>query len=333
MPSLVKITAAMFPELHASLLRELVPSPTEAVWRTAFDGRWTDEDHFGHALSDGGRLVGMLGMLFSRRQWAGRTARFCNLHTWYVQPEYRGQSLLLMKPVLALRDHTVTDFTPSAAVAAISRRLGFSRLASQAVVLPLLRPTAANRGETGAAWQVIQPSATEMSPTDWQIYGDHQGLHCQHILLSHAHGYLYIVCPRIDRPLVPYCYVHYLSDRDRFVRHHATIRAELARRTACRLVVVDARLLAGRRTPFSFRGAALEKLYRPAEVAPSEIDTLYSEVVLFGSPALAGVRQQLRAAAGRLLPAALRGDRLAPGPLDTEKPKTPRGQTWRGGSR
>jgi hypothetical protein len=126
-PSLKKITPDFLPELIETMLRRLDPQMSRERWRRAFTCcASSDEGDAGYALTDGGKIVGMQGMIFSRRTIAGQYARFCNLHCWFVEPEYRPKSLLLMKPVLDLKEHTITDLSASARVLDISKRLGFT---------------------------------------------------------------------------------------------------------------------------------------------------------------------------------------------------------------
>jgi hypothetical protein len=56
----------------------------------------------------------------------------------------------------------------------------------------------------------------------------------------------------------------------------------------------------------AFRASAKEKLYRSNDVAPHEIDTLYSEIVLFKHSPLPSLRQRLRATVKRCIPPAVR---------------------------
>ena len=46
----------------------------------------------GFLLREEGRVVGALTALYSERQVAGRTERFCNVATWCVLPSHRSQS-------------------------------------------------------------------------------------------------------------------------------------------------------------------------------------------------------------------------------------------------
>jgi hypothetical protein len=216
----------------------------------------------------------MLGTILSERDIASRPARFCNLHSWYVQPEYRGKSLLLMRQVLKLADHTITDFSPTRSVVAISRRLGFEQLDSSAWLLMPMHSAAADR-----LVEVDDEVAALLSDSDQRIYRDHSGGGCGHLLLSDPNGYCYVVYSRIEYRWFSYCAVHYISDRRRFIDNQAAFRTRLMQQTRAPLVLVESRHLTGERLPRSLRISTYEKLYRPSGVAASDVDGLYSDAV------------------------------------------------------
>jgi len=163
------------------------------------------------------------------------------------------------------------------------RRLGFKRLDSTATVLPPAlsresRPRATIVEMTGPH----EDYAGQLEPGDVRIYRDHRNFDCGHLLTRVGDETCYIVYSRIDRHLLPYCLIHYVSHRRLFAKHHAAIRSHLLRRTGSHFVVIDSRLLGDLKVPFSFRIRGNQKLFRSADVAPHEIDTLYSEMLLFG---------------------------------------------------
>jgi hypothetical protein len=313
-PSLAPLTPAMFPELYEALLRDWNPALGEAVWQRAFDPATVGpEGHCGYVLTDGGRIVGVLGMIFSERRIGGRTAPLCNLHSWRVKPAYRARSLALLRPALALEDHTLTDLTPTDAVVAIEKRLGFRTLDRLAtVLLPLPR-----RGRsTGAVVEELTGAAERhrgvLDPAHLRIYQDHQGIDCGHTLVRSGDRSCYLVHSRVGRHWLPHCAVHYVSDPQVFAQEHAVIRRHLARRTGRHVVAVDTRLLDGVHVPGALRVRTTEKLYRSPDLEPDQVDSLYSELALYKHPTLPSLRTQLRRAL-RDRPPGAPGDRSSRG--------------------
>lgn len=280
MPSVIKLTAGMFPEVHAELLRAMNPNMTADEWRVAFsDHGWHDEDHFGYVLIEDGRPAGVLGTLFSRRIIDGSEKKFCNLHGWYVKPEHRAKSLLLMRPALALKDHTLTDFTASPDVIVISKRLGFATLDSHVWVLPRL-PHVRNSKLRFEQWSSGR-GAEDMifDPVTDKLVADHQGLDCGHLAFTDGRESCVVIFSRMASVKPPHCEIHHISNPSLFRRYHREARSRLLEQTATGCVVVESRLLPGG-APFAFKLRILEKLYRPADVPAASVDNLYTEIVL-----------------------------------------------------
>jgi hypothetical protein len=277
-----KMTAEMFPEVYETLLRKLDPQRSRTHWQVPFvDRHWHDETHVGYLLKVRGELVGMMGTLFCERTLNGKIARFCNLHAWYVAPEHRSGSLLLMRPILALKDHTITDFSALPQVATISKRLGFLTLDNHIVVIPPL-PWSRDRS-VKLSELADEPALAErrLNPVDLQIYRDHQGIGCSHLLVESESEYCYLVSNRIQARWLPYQQVHYISDKHFFAKHHLPIRTHLLRMRT-RYIAVGSRLLEGVSVPYSLLTRSHEQLYRPSQSSPprEQIDTLYSELPL-----------------------------------------------------
>lgn len=298
MPSVAKLTEALFPDVCGELLSELNPSVPQALWRRTFiEHDWHQEDYFGQVLLNGTRPVGVLGMLFSERAVDGVARKFCNLHAWYVKPQYRALSLLLMRPALALKDHTLTDFSPSPGVAAINRRLGFATLDDAAMLLFPLPWSGPGKVEMIPLLCDVDAVNRYLSDAERRIFHNHRNNGCGHLLIRSGNESCYIVFSRIDGPRFSYCDVHYLSDRRVFARHHADVRSALRQLSGVQCVLVESRLLSGVRIPCTMRLATQEKMFRPAGVSAAQVDNLYSEIVSLKLSTLTGVRSQLRAKA------------------------------------
>lgn len=295
MLSTVKITPSHFPDVYEAILREWNPNRSRDQWQRAFDARWTSgEELCGYALADAGRIVGLSGMILSQRTLGARTARFCNLHCWYVKPDYRANSLTLIKPLTALKDHILTDFTPNATARAVLSRLGFTSLESTVVVLPPI-PMSSNRAraEISDLEGLEDPHAGLLNTAERRIYEDHQGIDCGHLLIRVKQSSCYLVYSRISHYRLPYCLVHFVGNPQLFVDEHAAIRHYLIRRSRSSFLAVESRLLAGRSVPLTFRTRGQVKMCHAVGISPHEIDTLYSEMVLFKDSILPGLRQRL----------------------------------------
>ena len=301
MVTLERIDSALFPKLHDAFLADDDPLSGEAEWRGVFDYAWeTPEGHRGYALLDGGEVVGMLGMIFSRRVIDGREEAFCNLHTWWVREDRRGHSLMLLRPVTALRGYTVTHFTPCDRVRAVCRRLGFADLSSRLTILP---PWGRGGGDPGPAALSFDADgiAGRVSDADRKILDDHRPYRCGHLLVEEGGEHCYVLYTHVVRHRLPYVHVHYFSDRGLFARREPAIRAALLGRHDARFVAVDTRLVGEMPLRRGFRfWAPANGLFKSARVRPDQVDNLYSDVVLLDLTTLPDLTHEVGARVRRL---------------------------------
>ena len=272
-------TADMFGKIRDVLL-EFGSGFGEQEWRRLFDYDFEpDRKDRGWALFDGDTAVGFLGAIFSRR----RGESFCNLTSWVVKKAYRSKAgLQLLLPVLALKDHTFLNLSPTPFTLAVFRRMGFRDLEDRLVLIPPIYPQ-----RTPREYRLIEDHATIdgiLEGEDRQVFRDHRRYPCTHLLFAGRHDYSYVVAGKTRLRRVPTSFVYYRSNPDLFRRLAGpTARALLtAQRTL--LSVIDARLCADA----PLRGCPTyqlhqPRLYRPATTSSrrrEDIDTLYSEFVL-----------------------------------------------------
>ena len=79
---------------------------------------------------------GFIGTIFSTRRLLGRMEPICSLSSWIVLEEHRNASLLLLKPILAMREFTIVNLTPAPVVYEIFSKLGFKPLESERFIAP-----------------------------------------------------------------------------------------------------------------------------------------------------------------------------------------------------
>ena len=290
------ITAEHFPFIYATFLVDDDHRLTESDWRRMFLYPWKQpHDEYGYVLMDGQQLVGVIGTIFSERIVGESSHRVCNLHSWFVKPEYRGRSLLLLRPVLRMKDVTLTDFTPTPAVVAISMRLGFQPINN---TLKILMPVRTFQVKDAITLEVLSNPALayqRLNRSDFMIYYNHMTYDCNHVYCESDTDSCYILFSRVTRTAVPYGYLRYVSNKPFFLKHHALIRQYLQKRCRTRFLAVDARHYPQKSLPLSFEVPVhANALIRPVDLQPGDIDNLYSEATLLNLTSIPGLRSYFR---------------------------------------
>lgn len=328
MVQLQKLQPAMFGEIYDAFLKDDDPHLTREHWKSLFIYGWdSGEDHFGYVLRDEGRIVGVLGMIFSRRIVDGTTHKICNLHSWYVQEAYRHRSLMLLRPLLKMNDYTITDFTPSDGVLRLILKMGFQVLDAR---LRIMLSTGVPRPvRPGGSFLFTRDEAfmrKRLYAGERQILLDHRPYNCQHLLVYNRDQHCYIVFSRVDRFAIPYCFMHFISNPPMFRYWNKEIRSLLCRFTQTRFVVANERQIAGMSLPGSFgTGFSANALYRSPQLQPHQIDTLYADVSLLNLSTFSNLRYVLRRLPRRLrgIGQKLRRPTAKNGTLAAEKPALP----------
>jgi hypothetical protein len=283
MPEVRPATPEMFEAIYP-LLAAHNPSLPKEKWRLLVDYPWrSKDDDLGYVLVEKGEIVGFLSTLYSHRLIDGKEVKLCNTAHWVVREDFRADSLRLFLAVLRQRDCTITNLTSSATVAAMMPKLRFKLLEEN---LQLLFPAPILVRRNGCA-MTSEPSAivATLNAGDLRIFQDHAGCECDHLVVRERDGYCYLVFSRKKRRVygvdVPYCHIHYVSDRDRFLRHLARIKWYFLRRMGAWFVAIDERLV-GQLSGALSRTHVLStpRYYRSDVLAADKVDNLYTELVL-----------------------------------------------------
>ena len=300
MPELRQLVPADFEEIYRTFLASDDPRRTADTYRPMFASGVSLDDRVGYGLVDRGRLVGILGTIASRRVWSGQAEVCCNLHSWSVLPEYRGYSLLLMRPVLRMADWTLTDLSPTRAVMAIGLRLGFRPLDGR---LTILRPIRDRQDRQSSGVEIcsertkIRERARTDDPTVRAAIDDAT---LQPLLLTDEKGECLVLARRVDRDCRPHCHVHHVSDPARFVRWSVAARNALLELCGGNFVVVDRRRIGDARLPRSITlPVSSRQLVRPGRVSSGKVDSLRSELQYLGMTTLPEKRLYLDAVKSR----------------------------------
>ncbi len=266
--------AAVGAFLHTHLDRALSPSQ----WAAAVRVPWAaDAPDHGYRLSVGDRVVGVLLAFYSTRSVDGRTARVCNLGAWCVEEPYRAQGLLLLRALLARRDLTFTDLSPSGAVVGLDERLGFRRVDTPTTLVPALPWR--RRGVRVSS----DPAHLErtLRGRDRTIYADHRdAAAARHVVVTRGDRTCYLVLRRDARKGVR-CFgtVLYASDPDLLRATLRPVAAHLLAHHGVAALLVEDRFVGGRRPR---GGLVVRRLQRPRMVRGTAdlagTDYLYSEL-------------------------------------------------------
>ncbi len=213
----------------------------------------------------------------------------------------------MLRPVQKLEGYTITHFTPGDTVRALTKRLGFKQLSKQ---LQILLPHFLSRGRSGMGNSMLCYDPQEMEDTlteyDKRIFLDHQPYGCGHLLIRDGSEYCYLLFTRVVRHWVPYCHIHYISNKELFARHERAVRSSLLKKHRARYVAVDARQVDGMKFPASFRcWEPSHGVYKSSDLGPAEIDNLYSDIVFLNLTVHPDASKQLRILARRFWPFSL----------------------------
>ena len=246
--------------------------------RSLLAGPWkVDAPNHGFMLRDGQRIVGAHLAFYSERLVAGRMERFCDLGTWCVLPEFRFQSIRLIKALLAQDRYHFTGLTPNHKVASIQTRLGFRPLDTSAALIPNLPwPTPLGRTTISADPDVIGSTLAE---TELKLYHDHaRALAARHIVLIRGPDSCYVMYRETRVKGVRLAVIVHVSNPELFHRAILPLTRHLLVHHRLPGTLAELRII-GNRPPLSFKMPPSPKMYRSASLEPGQIDDLYSEFV------------------------------------------------------
>jgi hypothetical protein len=274
-----------FEEILPLLGRFPSPLMSRSDWRWMLFGYpWPHDASTGFALYANGRAVGFLGAVFSTRPVLGRVERFCCASSWIVLEEHRNASLLLLKPFLALREHTLVNLTPSPVAYEVFSRLGFRPLESEQLLLPPVPGPSELAGSLAGSYD-SSPVALErgLAGEELSAYRDMSSSPvAHHLLLQRGGRTCYLVATRTRKRRLPLAEVQHVGDPEFFWENRL-----LAHRALCSAMGVSGLAIAidgrfgTRRPPALAVRWPMRRLYRPAHeaISPERIDGLYSELM------------------------------------------------------
>ena len=274
----VPILAENIPGVARFLHQHLNSRLPAQVWADSMTVPWpVRAPNHGYMLVVDALVVGVYLAFYCDREIAGKTERFCNLGGWCVLPEYRLQSVRLLKALLAQEGYHFTDLSPSGNVIPINRRFDFRFLESDLVAVPNL-PWPARHGHVTS-----DPGRLDraLAGTDHDIYRDHRRTRAAgHVLLQHHDSTCYVIFRR-DRPknLPLFASLVHVSDPALFRRLFRPFTGHLLLRHGIPATLVETRVAGFRPRAAVTVRTERRRMFRSDTLRPDQIDYLYSELV------------------------------------------------------
>lgn len=245
-------------------------------WAEAVRVPWpVDAPNHGFLLRrDDGIVVGVLLAFYSQRVVGGAPERFCNLGAWCVLPEFRFQSLRLLKAALGQPGYHFTDLSPSGPVVPLNVRLGFDFLDTTTALVPCVPVMSRTQVVTN---HVDLP--TLLDSVSLTIFQDHRGAAAaRHAVLSRGGRRCYVVYRRDRRRgRNVFASVLYVSDPVVFRSGVRALGGHLLLHEGVLGLLVEARIAGP--VPGSIRvRQSRPKMFRSATLPASAVDNLYSEL-------------------------------------------------------
>lgn len=275
---------------------EFAENHSAETLRALFDYRWAGAaDDRGLVLTAGGRVVGCLVILPSTRRVAGETTQIANTSTWYVVPEFRGHSLLLLVAAMKAKDVTLTTLSSSPDVGRVLEKLGYARVGDHRLLYPIsprLLPALRSGARIVQGADAVFPL---LDPDHQRILDDHRPYPCRHYAIVAPAGTAYVVTKlrwvkghyflpaslpgRFTRRYYRVSELLYVSDPTLALAHWDALRARVFLHDRTVGMIVQDAYLGGVEPPGARKVPRQVHAYRRGGV-PGRIDALYSEFVV-----------------------------------------------------
>ena len=274
------------------LLMRGFPDRTESYWRAGL-ARHAARDLpdgypvYGYMLDHGGQAVGVILTLFTSIEIGGRPTVRCNLSSWYVEPAFRAQAVLLDNLAMRRKEVTYLNVTPAPQTWAMQEARRFKRYCrGQMLAFPLL-----GRVVRGVRIRKVTPDdlLLDITPAERTLVADHRRYGCLCFVGTDARGsqpFIFVrrriglTQKRSGRGALPCLQLVYCRD----VADLPDFLGSLGRRLALGLEVPWMVIDADRQIPgvvgryFEGRGPKYFRGPDPVRLG----DLAYTEMVLFG---------------------------------------------------
>jgi GNAT superfamily N-acetyltransferase len=263
----------------AALLHERMnPRIPLARWRLLLDYPWRPASvERGWLVEDRGRVVGFMGTIYSDRPVVGRMRRFCDLSSWYLLADYRGDGTgdALLRAGMAQPDVTYATMTARRATGRKIRALGFAVLDATRSLFP------PRQGRDRATLDCLgDPAAIRehLTRSQQSVFDAHRGFDVHHALVGDP-GLWLVYQRKLKGDSVAYHEILHASDPARLSAEAQAIADTLVTGENG-VLAVDSRWMAAGDDQGRREAIALPRWFRSPDVEPAAVDHMFSEVIL-----------------------------------------------------
>ncbi len=253
-------------------------------WRPLCTTNWlADNPTRGFVLTDGGRIVGYLGTIYSQREINGKTGIVCDFSSYCVAPAYRGRGLGTTLVAATVRDEriTYTSLTPAPVTQRVLEGMGYAILDRHVLLFPPglnAKTLWQSRVDIDVNDRTVRAS---LGQAERRIYDDHAPYDCLQMTARDAGGTAYLVVkrrlPRVRSARIPVSQILYCSAPDVLARNLERIKLAIMWQQKTFGIAMNERLFP--KAPRAIRKKNIAQ-YRSPAFTPNELDLLYSEFVL-----------------------------------------------------
>ncbi|NRD20811.1 hypothetical protein HNV08_12210 [Winogradskyella eckloniae] len=191
-----------FEGIYGLLARLNSTSFSKSDWQKIVSVNFNAEHtHYGYVLEVENKILGFIGTIFTERIINGEMHRFCNFHSWIVDPSVKTGGMALLLKVLKLKDHVVTNFTASEVPYKIFKSLKFREIEYKNYkLLPLQSHKSRSKIKI---YNINDQNAGQLlGQEELKLYNDHKIFeNTQFLYLKQDDLYSFVICKK--RSYVP----------------------------------------------------------------------------------------------------------------------------------
>ena len=265
-------------------LKRGFPHRPKSYWVSALDKlarRAAIEDYprYGYALEAKGQIVGVVLLIFSRREGEAGSYIRCNISSWCVDTEYRASAVLLHVTAVKRKEVTYLNISPAVRTRPAIEALGFQRFSNgQIFSAPIL--STFQRNVRVRSFTADGPELKLLSESERKILAEHAAFGCRALVcVKDGAAYPFVFQRRAILRVIPCAHLIYCRSMSEFFRFAGPIGRHLLFRSGP-FCILDATGPAGglvgryfpERNPKYFKGP----------VPPRVGDLSYTELAVFG---------------------------------------------------